>query len=213
MMRIKMRDSALPACGFIKRLAVMTLFFALSGALGPMAEHARAESRNFRVAEKESRVLFQSEARLETFNGVAEKVRGAIALDPDDLRNASGSVRVDVRSMKTGIKLRDEHLQSSNWLDAERYPEIVFMLDRIVGAQRLVDKGEVNLRLEGKFSLHGITKPMTVDAKVRYDASKNEVVFMTRFKVKLEDYGISIPTLVALKVAREITVRATIVAR
>ena len=198
-----MRDSALPACGFIKRLAVMTLFFALS----------RAESRNFRVAEKESRVLFQSEARLETFNGVAEKVRGAIALDPDDLRNASGSVRVDVRSMKTGIKLRDEHLQSSNWLDAERYPEIVFMLDRIVGAQRLVDKGEVNLRLEGKFSLHGITKPMTVDAKARYDASKNEVVFMTRFKVKLEDYGISIPTLVALKVAREITVRATIVAR
>lgn len=186
---------------------------AIFGALGIFIEAALASPSAFRVSEEASRVLFQSEARLETFNGVAEKVRGEIRLDPANLEGASGRVSVDVRSMKTGIKLRDEHLQSSNWLDAERYPEIVFTLDRITGASALRDKEEVSLRLEGKFSLHGVTKPLKVDAKARYDAAKNEVVFLTRFKVKLEDHGISIPTLVALKVAREITIRATIVAR
>lgn len=198
----------------MKRLGLpLVIGAAIFGALGIFIEAALASPSAFRVSEEASRVLFQSEARLETFNGVAEKVRGEIRLDPANLEGASGRVSVDVRSMKTGIKLRDEHLQSSNWLDAERYPEIVFTLDRISGASALRDKEEVSLRLEGKFSLHGVTKPMKVDAKARYDASKNEVVFLTRFKVKLEDHGISIPTLVALKVAREITIRATIVAR
>lgn len=198
----------------MKRLGLpLVIGAALFGALGIFIEAALASPSAFRVSEEASRVLFQSEARLETFNGVAEKVRGEIRLDPANLEGASGRVSVDVRSMKTGIKLRDEHLQSSNWLDAERYPEIVFTLDRISGASALRDKEEVSLRLEGKFSLHGVTKPMKVDAKARYDAAKNEVAFLTRFKVKLEDHGISIPTLVALKVAREITIRATIVAR
>jgi len=187
------------------QIAAVTLAFTASVAL--------ASPRTFNVSNEASSVLFQSEARLETFNGVAEKVRGEIRIDPDDLTSASGRVSVDVRSMKTGIKLRDEHLQSKNWLDAERYPEIVFTLDRIRGASALRDKEEVSLRLEGKFTLHGITKPLNVDATARYNAEKNEVVFLTRFKVKLEDHGISIPALVALKVAREITIRATIIAR
>lgn len=196
----------------MKSLAALPLIFFAGGALFSAGE-ALASPRSYSVSTEASGVLFQSEARLETFNGVAEEVRGTITLDPDDLESASGRVSVAVRSMKTGIKLRDEHLQSKNWLDAERYPEIVFTLDRIHGARALPDKEDVSLRLEGKFTLHGVTKPMNVDATARYDAEKAEIVFLTRFVVKLEDYGISIPTLVALKVAREISVRVTLVAR
>ena len=49
-----------------------------------------------------------------------------IIFDTDQLAKSSISGTVDVATIDTGIKKRDEHLRSSDYFDAEKYPHISF---------------------------------------------------------------------------------------
>ena len=48
--------------------------------------------------------------------------------------NPKGKVTVDLTTLKTGIDLRDEHMNSKDWLYTEKYPQAVFKLNGIKNA-------------------------------------------------------------------------------
>lgn len=169
-----------------------------------------AAPRDFTVKAAESRATFESKAQLETFTGVSNAVSGSVRLDPADLSSASGEVRVPVASIRTGIDLRDEHLRGPKWLDAERYPNVAFTLERVEGASSLAEGQEASVILHGRLSLHGVSKPAAVSAKLLLQGGKLTV--KARFKIKLADHGVEIPSVVSLKVAEEIVVRVVVVA-
>lgn len=52
--------------------------------------------------------------------------QATILFDADDLANSSISGTVDVKTLDTGIPKRDDHLKSSDYFDAKKFPTMGF---------------------------------------------------------------------------------------
>ena len=185
------------------------------------AASASAQTRTFNIRnDGGSRIQFISDAPLETITGVSSHVTGEVNLNAENLASSRATVRVRTDSIRTGIDLRDEHLRSDTWLDAGANPNISFEIVRIEGAERLEPNRATRVRLHGRFTLHGITRDITANARVRLiplndELRSNRVTgdvlrAQASFRVLLTDYDVSIPLPVRLKVSNEIRVNVTI---
>lgn len=170
---------------------------------------ALAQVRSFAVGGSGNRIRFTSDAPLETMTGTSSSVSGSFSVDPRDLTTASGAVEVPIASLRTGIDLRDQHLRSDGWLDANRYPTARFELVGVSGATSLTPGREQRVTLRGRFTFHGVTREVRANARVTWNqgaggAGRDTVSVRAHFDVLLADYGVSIPRVVQLKVANEI---------
>ncbi len=168
---------------------------------------SQADATKFHV--KKGKATFVSDAPLETMEGITTKVSGAVTFDPADLSTTKGTFKAPVVSMRTGNDLRDEHLQSDSWLDAKKYPHIVFEIMEVSGAQALKPKKSNKVKVKGKFTVHGITKIVEADGTVKWtpvDGGKDDLRIKANFTATLEDHDVSVPSIVRLKVANEIAV-------
>jgi polyisoprenoid-binding protein YceI len=192
-------------------------FFALAALLSPvvlslsMTGHAEAQARTFKVDESgASSIQFVSDAPLEKFTGKSTAMSGELKVDPAKASSTKGEIKVDAASIKTNLALRDEHLRGENWLDAKKHPHAKLVITKVTGAEKLKPNDVTEVTISGKFTLHGVTKDITAKAKVRYTPAsgggKDTVRVQSSFTVHLEDYKISIPSIVALKVSPDITV-------
>jgi polyisoprenoid-binding protein YceI len=88
-----------------------------------------------------------------TQRGRFNRTKGTVVLAPE---SASGSIRIiiDSFSISTGLADLEEHLRSSDFLDAERYPQITFTSDKLT-----FDRENL-VAVDGNLSMHGITKPV-----------------------------------------------------
>src|SRR5437762_1805856 len=65
-------------------------------------------------------------------------------------------LEVDAPSIDTGVKQRDEHLRSADFLDVEHHPKITF---RSTGVEVT---GDDTLRVTGDLSIRGVSRPVTL---------------------------------------------------
>jgi polyisoprenoid-binding protein YceI len=63
-------------------------------------------------------------------------------------------------SIETGVKKRDNHLRSHEFLDAYEYAAITFQTEKIT------QRGTGKLRLVGNLTIHGVTKEVAVDMEL-----------------------------------------------
>jgi polyisoprenoid-binding protein YceI len=162
-----------------------------------------------------SRIAFVSDAMLETINGVSSQLHGTLKVDPNNLSTASGKLQAPVASFRTGIDLRDQHLQSEKWLNAKKHPNITFEIDKVTGASKLEPGKTQSFKIHGKATMNGVTKPVVAQAKarlypvdeVRSQGIDGDVIRgKAQFKLELSDFNVDIPASVRLKVSNEITV-------
>lgn len=202
------------------RTFIVSFTAALLVALGHGAV-AEAQARTFEVRnDGGSRIQFISDAPLETITGVSSHVTGEVRVNPNDLSSARGTVQVRVASIRTGVELRDEHLRSDNWLDAERHPNATFEITRVEGAQRLQPNESTRVRIHGRFSIHGVTRDIVANARIRLIPLNDElrraringdvIRAHASFRVQLTDYDVSVPLPVRLKVSNEIRINVTL---
>ena len=89
-----------------------------------------------------------------------DKIEGSVLLDTTDLTRSSVSVTLPLDGLDTRIAKLDEELRGPDFLDAARYPAITFKSTKVEKA------GANGLRITGDLTLHGVTRPVTLDAKV-----------------------------------------------
>lgn len=181
----------------------LSVFVALSAFVLSAAgtSSALAQAKTYQI--QEGKVQFVSDAPLEKFTGSNTKVTGSITVDAAKPTDAKAEIKIDAAAFKTGIELRDEHLASDTWLHAKKHPHAIFVVTKITGIDALKPGATAEATVTGRFTLHGVTKELTAKAKVRLAGDTLHV--QTSFPVKLEDHGISIPSIVALKVAPIVT--------
>ncbi|MFE1195778.1 YceI family protein [Streptomyces olivaceoviridis] len=68
-------------------------------------------------------------------------------------------VVIDAASIDTGVRMRDDHLRSGDFLDVRRFPTLEFYGDRFV------HKGGNRWAVTGALSLHGVTRTVTLDTE------------------------------------------------
>jgi polyisoprenoid-binding protein YceI len=93
-----------------------------------------------------------------TVRGRFDDVTADLELDdPNDPTTGRGTVTVKAPSVNTGSEMRDNHLRSPDFFDAEKYPDIVFTLKSIDKA------GDDKFNVVGDLTIKGITKEITLD--------------------------------------------------
>lgn len=58
--------------------------------------------------------------------GKFDKFDGTIGAAEDDFSDAQYEMAIEVPSINTGVEMRDNHLRSPDFFDAEKYPEMTF---------------------------------------------------------------------------------------
>ncbi|MFF5444698.1 YceI family protein [Streptomyces sp. NPDC012888] len=88
------------------------------------------------------------------FNTFAGAVRIA-----DRMEDSSMHVIIDAASIDTGLKLRDDHLRSADFLDAARHPTLEFYSDRFI------HRSGSGWTVAGALTLAGVSRSVTLDTR------------------------------------------------
>jgi polyisoprenoid-binding protein YceI len=137
-------------------LAIAVLALAALASGGPAA----AESLHFRIQPEASEIAFRATSRFMNADGHFARFSGDVMVDPAVLTSARISLTIDAASLDTGIEMRDKHLRSADFFDAERFPTITFQSVRVESAGR-------RATVVGRLTLHGVTREFAVPVDVQ----------------------------------------------
>ena len=161
----------------------------------------------FGANEARTSILFESETSVEVIHGITHTMSGTAALDMEK-GEGNADLHVPVKSLDTGLAARNGHLQGEDWLDAAKFPEIVFTAKSI--ARKGVDEKKREVwAYEGEISIHGVTKALKGQATIQKIPAEMEksigpgswIWVKTAFQVPLKEFGISVPEGQAAKVS------------
>jgi polyisoprenoid-binding protein YceI len=92
--------------------------------------------------------------------GVFHGVSGTIDYDGKEAGKASVQATILTSTVDTGIAGRDDHLRNPDFFDAEKFPQITFQSTKVMAT------GEKTALIAGNLTLHGVTRPVTLDAEL-----------------------------------------------
>jgi polyisoprenoid-binding protein YceI len=98
--------------------------------------------------------------------GKFDTFSGTLTLDPNDLARSQVSVSVDVASINTNVKDRDDHLRSADFFDVQNHPKMTFV------STGLALRGG-RLEVTGDLTIRGVTRKVTLDADPLPEAVKD----------------------------------------
>ena len=107
-----------------------------------------------------STIGFSVHQFLGTTHGKFAKFNGRINVDREHPENSSVTAQIDVRSIDTRIKKRDDHLRSAEFFNVEKFPQITFK------SRSVKQTGPQSGDILGGLTMHGVTKPVTLHVKL-----------------------------------------------
>jgi polyisoprenoid-binding protein YceI len=122
---------------------------------------------------------------INTVKGKFNQFTGKLVMDGDVLQEANATIQV--QSIDTGVKQRDDHLRTPDFFDAKAHPTITFKTKRIENAGSQVV-------MIGDFTMRGVTKelrlPVTLSKPIKDPWGATRVGLETKAKLNRKDYGI-----------------------
>ncbi|MGA7104045.1 MAG: YceI family protein [Candidatus Deferrimicrobiaceae bacterium] len=122
--------------------------------------------------------------------GDFEKVSGKITYDGDDISRSSAEITIDANSINTRVAKRDKHLKSPDFLDAEKYPLLVFQSKKVEKA------GKGKLKVTGDLTIRGVTREVVLDVEgptppVKDPQGKMHVGGTASTTINRKDFGLT----------------------
>ncbi len=118
------------------------------------------------------------------FNGF----EGTVVYNPEDLSQTTIDVTISVKSIDTGLDIRDGHLKSAIWLDAENHPKMTFKSKKIA-------QSEGQTMITADLTIRGITQevtfPVVMKGPFKDPTQANTLGLSADLIVNRQDFGIS----------------------
>ena len=148
-----------------------------------------APAETYNIDNAHSQIAFSLHQFVSSVRGEFHRFSGTIEVDRDHPERSSVSARISVGSIDTKIQKRDHHLLSAEFFDAAKFPEITFKSRNVKRA------GESSGDIVGDFTMHGVTKPMTLHVKLSTPPSGESLPDRTRWIVTTDpinrkDFGL-----------------------
>lgn len=140
-----------------------------------------------------ARIQFTSRTPIESFTGRTTKAEGEIDVESRKVR-----VKVDLASLSTGLRRRDEHMRE-NELETDKYPFAEFS-----GVVAPNAESGTTARADGSLTVHGVSKNVTMSGSL--EKIKGGWRLKCAFPVRLADFKIPIPRFLVMKIAEEVQV-------
>lgn len=118
-------------------------------------------SETYRIEKTHADLLFSIDhAGFTHKHGWFREFDGSLQYDAAQPQSSKVEVTVKTDSLDTALPARDKDVKGEKFLDTGKYPEMRFVSTKVVpGANQ-------ELRVEGNLTLHGVTKPFTLNAKL-----------------------------------------------
>ena len=103
-------------------------------------------------------------------------------------------------------QLMQEHF-NENYVESDKYPKATFT-GSYTGDVPLDKDGVFKVTVKGNLSLHNVTRPIEIPATLEVKAGR--ILGTAEFRIKPEDFNISIPSVVRDKIAQDMRVNVRI---
>ena len=166
-------------------------------------------------------VEFTSDAPVEVIKGFTGTVKGKVCYDQKFVFDAKhpfeAKFDVDLRTVDTGIPLRNEHMRD-NFLETDKYPHATFKATKLsANASPPFKNGQtVTINAVGNFTVHGKAVQKTIPLQVTYFPhssttkarfkSGNMIRIRGTFPVSLAAHEIKRPEALFIKLAETVVV-------
>lgn len=177
------------AAGLILTVAA---FAGIGAAAGPAPRAAAQAPRatTYKIDKVHSSSLFRIK-HLDTsyFHGRFNDMDGTITWNEADPSSSAITVEIKTSSVDTNNQGRDNHLKSADFFNAAQFPSLTF------ASTGLEKSGDSTYKLSGNLTIHGVTRPLTVDL-VKTGTGKNQrgrdlIGFETTFTIKRTDFDMN----------------------
>jgi polyisoprenoid-binding protein YceI len=116
-------------------------------------------------------------------------VNGTLVLDKDKPQNSRVNVTIPVANISTGIEELDQHLKGKLFFDVEQFPTATFVSDSVVVSGK-------SAKVKGMLTLHGVTKPVTLNVMLNQEgvnplSNKMTAGFSATATIKRSDFAIT----------------------
>lgn len=144
---------------------------------------------------------FYSKTPLEDIR--AENNQVYAVLDPS-------SHRIAFAVLLKGFLFTKELMQThfnENYVESDKYPKATFS-GACSGDMDLTKDGTYQVVIKGDLNLHGVTK--SIESTAQLEVKKSHIKGSSAFKLKPEDFNITIPAIVREKIASQMNVKVQI---
>lgn len=169
-----------------------------------LAPGAFAQHQTFTVNPAQSQVAFflggadhGTRGTFHVQSGMVDFDRGSTAM--------SGSIVVEAGSGDSGNHSRD-HKMTTEVLDAAHFAEITFAPQGYQGT--IAASGDSTIQVSGIFTLHGAPHNITVPMQLHIEGSS--LTAKTHFTIPYVKWGLKDPSILFLKVAKEVNIDLTL---
>lgn len=163
------------------------LFIALAAALPLFAADA-PKFETFSIDKAHSDASFKVRHMMSNVTGSFNDFDATINLDRAKLENSNVDFTIQTTSIDTRNDNRDKHLRSADFFDVEKFPTITFKSKKIVPA------GKNAFNVTGDFTMHGVTKEITIPVNVlgfaKDGRGNTKAGFEINTTVNRKDFGI-----------------------
>jgi polyisoprenoid-binding protein YceI len=121
---------------------------------------AALANETYRFDPSGSTIGFSVHQFLGTTHGKFTKFNGKVNIDREHPENSSVTAQIDVRSIGTRIKKRDDHLRSAEFFNVEKFPQMTFK------SRSVKQTGPQSGDILGDLTIHGVTRPITLHVKL-----------------------------------------------
>ncbi|WP_405107149.1 YceI family protein [Phaeobacter sp. BS52] len=136
-----------------------------------------------------------SHAGVSMQHGEFTKAEGTLVLDEANVEGARLKAVVDATSIHSGVAALDDHIKNADFLEVETYPEITFE------SASVTRTGDKTADIAGNLTMHGVTKPVTLQATLTHigehplgqflEYYKGDwAAFYARAEIEPKDFGV-----------------------
>lgn len=142
-------------------------------------------------------ISFYSKAPLEDIEALNKGASIVLKASTNEIQ-----MSISIQNFKFKNALMEEHF-NENYMETEKYPKCIFK-GKINETVDYSKEGEINLTVTGTMEMHGVTKDVTINGVLQKVGT--ELKLSSKFKVKVADYKIKVPSMYVSNIAEEVDV-------
>ncbi len=138
--------------------------------------------------------------------GLIKNFEATVSTSKENFSDGVFTLTADVNSIDTEVEQRDNHLKSPDFFDAAKFKTMNFQ------STSIKPRGKNKYRLTGNLTMHGVTKPVTMELWYRGNvinqmSKANTAGFQLTGMIKRSDFGIG-PKFPAPMISDEVWIKA-----
>ena len=134
-----------------------------------------------------------------TIDPATKKVDAMLMME-DSIESLNGTVSINSGELVSDNTERDEHMYEA--IEVKQFPKIAYKINSVT-------KNENGYQLNGEFTLHGVSKPLNVNAEIKTNED-GTLSLNSTFSILSTEYGIKPVTLLFLTVRDQIDITVSL---